>query len=579
MAHDADAAPTSSAPPSTSDPPTVVVVGGGLAGCVAALTASDALKAAGGRVVLLEKEARVGGNSQKASSGVSALAGSGSGGLGEDGAGLGAGAASTDEAVGGGPASASTGAASTAAVASFEADLTASAGDRARPDLLHKLAAESEGAVAFLEEHGVPLAGGPVVRLGGHSVPRTRGLAGGAPVGPVTMKAMHLAVEADERVRVMTSAAATDIVQRGGRVVGVRVRVTPPGDTAEPADVELAAGAVVLATGGFGASKEALARHAPSAAGLPTTNGPWATGDGAGLGVRAGANLVDMDQVRDGQKGGMGGDWGRQVVPGRCRPPPPHQPTNPPFPPQVQLHPTAFAPLPPHGALPAPQSTSAFLAPERLRGVGGVLVNTAGSRFANELGTRAALAAAVGKQEGGAAWLVLGGGAVEDYGAKAIEFYCSKGLMTPADDVETLAGVIGSPVQTLQATLAAHDAATTGSAPDPVGRPSHGPPLAAGPFVAGRISPAVHYTMGGVAIDARARALAADGQTAVPGLYAAGEAAGGVHGANRLAGCSLLDCVVFGRTAGAEAAAWAMGGGWQGLGREGSEQGGAGALL
>ena len=55
--------------------------------------------------------------------------------------------------------------------------------------------------------------------------------------------------------------------------------------------------------------------------------------------------------------------------------------------------------------------------------------------------------------------------------------------------------------------------------------------------------PAVHYTLGGIRIDE-------DGRTDVPGLYAAGEVCGGVHGVNRLAGCALMEAAVFGRRAG-----------------------------
>lgn len=72
------------------------------------------------------------------------------------------------------------------------------------------------------------------------------------------------------------------------------------------------------------------------------------------------------------------------------------------------------------------------------------------------------------------------------------------------------------------------------------------------------ITPAIHYTMGGVRIDGEGRALgelAGDGGVAspIPGLFAAGEVTGGVHGANRLAGNSLLECVVIGRLAGQHA--------------------------
>lgn len=73
-------------------------------------------------------------------------------------------------------------------------------------------------------------------------------------------------------------------------------------------------------------------------------------------------------------------------------------------------------------------------------------------------------------------------------------------------------------------------------------------------FLKGRehiqVAPSAHFTMGGIVIDEK-------GQTTVPGLFAAGEAAGGVHGANRLAGNALTEAAVFGFIAGKEAASFA----------------------
>ena len=69
------------------------------------------------------------------------------------------------------------------------------------------------------------------------------------------------------------------------------------------------------------------------------------------------------------------------------------------------------------------------------------------------------------------------------------------------------------------------------------------------------VGPTIHYTMGGIRVDAETAA------TTVPGLYAAGEAAGGLHGANRLGGNSLGDILVFGRRAGVAAAEFAKTGG------------------
>merc|ERR1719181_285880 len=64
--------------------------------------------------------------------------------------------------------------------------------------------------------------------------------------------------------------------------------------------------------------------------------------------------------------------------------------------------------------------------------------------------------------------------------------------------------------------------------------------------------------MGGLEIDCASRVVKEKG-VAIEGLYAAGELAGGVHGNNRLGGNSLLDCVVFGRVSGRDAAKYILG--------------------
>jgi len=66
----------------------------------------------------------------------------------------------------------------------------------------------------------------------------------------------------------------------------------------------------------------------------------------------------------------------------------------------------------------------------------------------------------------------------------------------------------------------------------------------------GQVVPVIHYTMGGIAIDTDGRVLADVNGSAIPRLYAIGEASGGVHGDNRLAGNSLLECTVFGHHVG-----------------------------
>ena len=74
------------------------------------------------------------------------------------------------------------------------------------------------------------------------------------------------------------------------------------------------------------------------------------------------------------------------------------------------------------------------------------------------------------------------------------------------------------------------------------------------PLYAVRVRPALHGTTGGVVIDTKTRVLDRHGEP-IPGLFAAGEVTGGVHGMDRLGGCSSVDCFVFGRIAGAQVAA------------------------
>jgi len=80
------------------------------------------------------------------------------------------------------------------------------------------------------------------------------------------------------------------------------------------------------------------------------------------------------------------------------------------------------------------------------------------------------------------------------------------------------------------------------------------------PFYVSTITPAIHYTMGGLKIDRHAFVYSEFMEKSFKGLLAAGEVTGGVHGRNRLAGNSLLECVVFGRIAGKSAAGVKYGG-------------------
>jgi len=76
-----------------------------------------------------------------------------------------------------------------------------------------------------------------------------------------------------------------------------------------------------------------------------------------------------------------------------------------------------------------------------------------------------------------------------------------------------------------------------------------------GPFYALTVQPGIHHTMGGLVINSATEVLTEKGE-AIPGLFAAGEVTGGVHGANRLGGNAVADFIVFGKIAGESAAAY-----------------------
>merc|ERR1711957_138655 len=164
--------------------------------------------------------------------------------------------------------------------------------------------------------------------------------------------------------------------------------------------------------------------------------------------------------------------------------------------------------------------------------------------------------------------------------------YTGRGVMKYYKSGEDLAKDMGISVQTLVDTHDQHYQASQKTAKDPDGGsypayPSgkswdeasgptgsgkkfyhnviQGSKVASEEFYVAIITPVIHYCMGGLEIDVNSSCVTGDGK-AIPGLYAAGEVAGGVHGNNRLGGNSLLDCVVFGRVAGLHAAKYMNGG-------------------
>ena len=360
-------------------------------------------------------------------------------------------------------------------------------------ELVKTFAEKTADGIAWLKTIGADLVS--VGSFGGASVKRIhrpvdadgRVLSVGAYLVPVLEKAC-----ADAGVEIYFDAKVTEIVMADGKAVGVK---------ADGLTVE--AGAVIIATGGFGANLPMVVELAPALEGFVTTNAPGATGDGIAMAVAAGAATVDMEQI--------------------------------------QIHPTVE------------QDTSALIT-EGLRGDGAILVNANGLRFTDEVGTRDVVSAAEVAQPGGFAWILVDKKMVD--ASTVIAGYIRSGLTAEGETFADLAAAMDVPADAFVATMDTWNAAVEAGVDAEFGRTSFAKPLNVGPFYAVKVGPGVHHTMGGLKINTAAEVISTAGAP-IPGLFAAGEVTGGIHGANRLGGNAVADIVVFGRIAGASAVAYA----------------------
>ena len=273
-------------------------------------------------------------------------------------------------------------------------------------------------------------------------------------------------------------------------------------------------GPVILATGGYAADfteDSLLKKWRPDTFDLSTTNGAHATGDGHKMLMKIGANGIDMDKV--------------------------------------QVHPTGL--IDPKD----PTAKTKFLAAEALRGEGGLLLNSKGERFTDELEHRDYVSDKMWKEKENGQWpirLVLNSKA-----SNTLDFhtrhYSGRGLMKKMTGKE-LAKEIGCSEDALRKTFTNYNKYAKGEEKDPHNKKYfHNAPIEVDDdFHVALMEPVLHFTMGGIEINDKAECLNSD-QQPFNGLFVCGELAGGVHGANRLGGSSLLGCVVYGRVAGESA--------------------------
>merc|ERR1712010_419720 len=375
-----------------------------------------------------------------------------------------------------------------------------------------------------------------VARLGGHSQPRTHRGAERFPGMTITYALIQMCenCQGTGRSRIINKARVVDVIMNKGAVVGALY---------EKGGEKLKEyGPVIFCSGGFGAdfgNDSLLAKYRPDLLHLPTTNGEHCTGDGIKMGEAIGAQTVDLE-------------W-------------------------VQVHPTGL--VKPDD----PDAKIKFLAAEALRGVGGLVLDAAGNRFANELGRRDYVTGEMWKSKPPFR-LCLNKAASEEIHWHC-KHYTGRGVMKYFESGEALAKEMGIPVSVLEETHDIHYNAAKKTEKDPDGGswPAYpsgkswdeasgktgsgkkfyhnfipGSAVKTEEFYVAIITPVIHYCMGGLEIDVDSAVLG-EGGAVIPGLYAAGEVAGGVHGNNRLGGNSLLDCVVFGRVAAKAACKWMFG--------------------
>lgn len=351
---------------------------------------------------------------------------------------------------------------------------------------------------------------------GGHSVPRGVYTANGSGSGIVT-KELDRCKELGVPVRLRTYVEHI-IRDDSGRVVGLQIREGYRFPNANSGKIKFigANKGVVLCHGGFGADVKYRMLHDPRLnETFQSTNQPGATGELWREASNIGGAIVQADWIQCGpwsnpKEKGMGIGW-------------------------------TFT-----------QSGAAEY---------GLWVNSLGKRFVNELANRKVRADAIFAEEAkGLRCIAI----TDQHGADKLD-YARPGIVKKLTDpdivskfntLEELAKAFDIPIDTLKATIAkVNETAKTKVDPD-FGRYVNPEfkPLGTGPWYAAITSPKVHHCMGGLVTTTKGEVIDVMTDKPIPGLYAAGEATAGVHGAVRLGTCAILDCLVNGRICGKQVA-------------------------
>lgn len=335
-------------------------------------------------------------------------------------------------------------------------------------------------------------------QFGGHSVPRA--LIPKNNKGTELIKKLKSHADDLGVVFKMETKAEKLIVDENNRVAGV----TAINDAGQEITFNANKG-VILATGGFGANLEMRAKYDPDKdEKYKATVLAGTTGDGITMAEEIGADLIHMEYI--------------------------------------QTYPTCN---PKTGII-------SYVANSRFDGA--ILLNQEGVRFVEEMDRRDVISEAILSQTNQESYLVWGQ-EVEEVGHMTeihkdeYSVFENMDLLYKADTLEELAEHFDIDKAKFMESIEKYNGYVDNGKDEEFNRRGSLKHIAKGPFYIQKVIPAIHHTMGGIVINEDAKVLDKDGNI-IPGLFASGEVAGGIHGTNRLGGNAVTDVIVFGRIAG-----------------------------
>ena len=351
--------------------------------------------------------------------------------------------------------------------------------------------------------------------LGGHSVARTHRPTKET-IGYHLVDTVYKKVKDIKSINIIFNATVCELItdEKKTSINGIKYYLNE--DTKNI--IELKTKSIILATGGFGhdfdSEDSLLKEFVPDKMKFPTTNGKQTQGIGVKIARKIGIGLTDMSQV--------------------------------------QIHPTGFVNLDDRYA------KNKILAPELLRGVGGILINQKGERFCNELGTRDYVSQKIIQNCEMAkdntitqyeSFMLINQKAIDVYGGK-VDFYIKKGYLRKFDSIKLFTEKLGISkyYDNLVKTIKEYNESADKKM-DQFGKKVFPQKFDLKDYIyVGVITPSIHYCMGGLTMTQNGELIKTYGKF-MNGLFGAGEVTGVVHGGNRLGGNSLMECGVYGRRA------------------------------